>query len=246
VDLVNEYWLDVFEPFLARLESGLTPNPDLPCNVHIKFGPMWEYAQQRLGADLLATGHYARLVDAGAAALDAGDVQLARAADETKDQSYFLATVSGPPARGKRLRRRANASLCPGAAADLEKRAVPARQHAQRAGAPACGEPRPARRLQEEQHGPLLCGQAALWGFHRAVSGRPARGDSLRRRRTRALANCTRPRQRDVRFLNRAPLRSALESTEACGATRWAKGRGLGAARRSISSHAKTWSAAPW
>ena len=194
MDLVNEYWLDVFEPFLARLESGLTPNPDLPCNVHIKFGPMWEYAQQRLGADLLATGHYARLVDAGAAALDAGDVQLARAADETKDQSYFLATVSGPPAHGECTQRRANASLSPGAAADLEKRAVSSRQHAQRAGAPACGEPRPARRLQEEQHGPLLCGQAALWGFHRAVSGRSTRGDSLRRRRTGAFGIAPRPR----------------------------------------------------
>ena len=101
LDLVNEYWLDVFEPFLVWLESGYTPNPDLPCNVHVKFGPMWEYARRHLGADMLATGHYARLVQpaaagsASAAATGSSSaVQLARAADETKDQSYFLATVA--------------------------------------------------------------------------------------------------------------------------------------------------------
>ena len=103
LDLVSEYWLDVFEPFLGRLESGYTPNPDLPCNVHIKFGPMWEYARRRLGADLLATGHYARLVGRSTAGIgpatddqagaDSAAVQLARAVDGTKDQSYFLATV---------------------------------------------------------------------------------------------------------------------------------------------------------
>eukprot|EP01043_Picozoa_sp_COSAG02_P026360 COSAG02_NODE_1517_length_12181_cov_5.653038_8_plen_114_part_00 len=97
LDLVNEYWLDVFEPFLGRLESGYTPNPDLPCNVHIKFGPMLEYAKRRLGADLLATGHYARLVRRSVTNLGqpggSDAVRLARAADDSKDQSYFLATV---------------------------------------------------------------------------------------------------------------------------------------------------------
>lgn len=97
LDLVNEYWLDVFEPFLGRLESGYTPNPDLPCNVHIKFGPMLEYAKRQLGADLLATGHYARLVRRSVTNLGqpggSGAVCLARAADDSKDQSYFLATV---------------------------------------------------------------------------------------------------------------------------------------------------------
>ena len=100
LDLVSEYWLGVFEPFLGRLESGYTPNPDLPCNVHIKFGPMLEYAKRRLGADMLATGHYARLVRRSTINLESrqqsGDtetVQLARAVDDTKDQSYFLATV---------------------------------------------------------------------------------------------------------------------------------------------------------
>ena len=94
---MSEYWLDVFEPFLGQLECGYTPNPDLPCNVHIKFGPMLQYARRRLGADLLATGHYARLIRCSGTHLGqpAGNdaVRLARAADDTMDQSYFLATV---------------------------------------------------------------------------------------------------------------------------------------------------------
>ena len=110
VDLVREYWLDVFEPFLRQLEDGYTPNPDLLCNVHVKFGPMWKHAQMQLGADLLATGHYAQLqraplihahtrqqgiVGDGAGCTELPDyAQLSRAVDETKDQSYFLASVS--------------------------------------------------------------------------------------------------------------------------------------------------------
>ena len=97
---MSDYWLGVFEPFLGRLESGYTPNPDLPCNEHIKFGPMLEYAKRRLGADMLATGHYARLVRRSTKIPESRQqsgctetVQLARAADDTKDQSYFLATV---------------------------------------------------------------------------------------------------------------------------------------------------------
>ena len=59
-DSVARYWLDVFEPFVAGYRRGLTPNPDLACNVSVKFGSLLE-AAEAAGADVLATGHYARL-----------------------------------------------------------------------------------------------------------------------------------------------------------------------------------------
>jgi tRNA-specific 2-thiouridylase len=59
-DFVSRYWNEVFETFLQGLSQGLTPNPDLACNSHIKFGALLQFARER-GADLLATGHYARL-----------------------------------------------------------------------------------------------------------------------------------------------------------------------------------------
>ena len=59
-DAVSRYWLDVFEPFAAGYARGLTPNPDLGCNVSVKFGALLD-AAEAAGADVLATGHYARL-----------------------------------------------------------------------------------------------------------------------------------------------------------------------------------------
>eukprot|EP00879_Flechtneria_rotunda_P003431 GHRR01003659.1.p1 GENE.GHRR01003659.1~~GHRR01003659.1.p1 ORF type:complete len:686 (+),score=221.38 GHRR01003659.1:902-2959(+) len=59
-NFVSTYWNKVFEHFLEGLALGLTPNPDLACNSHIKFGALLDFAQQK-GADLLATGHYARV-----------------------------------------------------------------------------------------------------------------------------------------------------------------------------------------
>lgn len=69
---------------------GLTPNPDLACNRHIKFGALAAWAAER-GADALATGHYARLRRPA----DGGPAQLLRGVDASKDQSYFLAAVPG-------------------------------------------------------------------------------------------------------------------------------------------------------
>ena len=87
VSFQREYWHEVFTPFLKAYQDGGTPNPDLSCNRHIKFGHFAEHARQ-LGADRVATGHYARLrADGG------GRVQLLAALDEGKDQSYFLAAV---------------------------------------------------------------------------------------------------------------------------------------------------------
>ena len=82
VDFVKEYWDNVFQYFLDELEKGRTPNPDIMCNRYIKFDLFVEKAKE-LGADYIATGHYARIIDGN----------LARAVDLNKDQSYFLAYV---------------------------------------------------------------------------------------------------------------------------------------------------------
>ncbi len=77
-----EYWDQVFEEFLAEYAAGFTPNPDVLCNREIKFKQFADYAE-RLGADYIATGHYARVHDG----------KLLKAVDNKKDQSYFLQDV---------------------------------------------------------------------------------------------------------------------------------------------------------
>ena len=78
-----EYWDGVFEHFLAEYRAGRTPNPDVLCNREIKFKTFLEEAHS-LGAEKIATGHYARV--------DCRDglYRLLRAVDMAKDQSYFL------------------------------------------------------------------------------------------------------------------------------------------------------------
>jgi tRNA-specific 2-thiouridylase len=88
VDFVADYRERVFGHFLAELDAGRTPNPDVLCNREIKFGVCFAHAM-RLGADLFATGHYARI-----GRDPDGAATLRRAADRNKDQSYFLHTVS--------------------------------------------------------------------------------------------------------------------------------------------------------
>ncbi|MFO1414415.1 MAG: tRNA 2-thiouridine(34) synthase MnmA [Burkholderiales bacterium] len=90
VNFAAEYRERVFAHFLREYEAGRTPNPDVLCNSEIKFAAFLEYAQ-RLGADCIATGHYARV---RRAAGDASRVELLKAADGTKDQSYFLHRLS--------------------------------------------------------------------------------------------------------------------------------------------------------
>ena len=102
VDFVREYWHAVFEPFLRDFERGnATPNPDLACNRHIKFGALLRHCEEALGADVLATGHYARVAPTGdhETGNDANESRLLRGVDETKDQSYFLASVRGASLR---------------------------------------------------------------------------------------------------------------------------------------------------
>lgn len=87
VSFAREYRESVFAGFLAEARAGRTPNPDVHCNREIKFGLLRRYIR-RLGAERLATGHYARVGRIG-------DVPtLLRGRDTEKDQSYFLSTVA--------------------------------------------------------------------------------------------------------------------------------------------------------
>ncbi|MDD3651057.1 tRNA 2-thiouridine(34) synthase MnmA [Immundisolibacter sp.] len=83
VNFAAEYREQVFAHFLAEYRRGRTPNPDVLCNRQIKFGVFREHAL-RLGAQAIATGHYAALRRTG------GVVELLCPADEDKDQTYFL------------------------------------------------------------------------------------------------------------------------------------------------------------
>jgi len=83
VNFAAEYRERVFAHFLREYAAGRTPNPDVLCNSEIKFRAFLDHAFA-LGADRIATGHYART------RADAGGVRLLKAADTAKDQSYFL------------------------------------------------------------------------------------------------------------------------------------------------------------
>ena len=77
----------VMEDFVRCYEAGLTPNPCIHCNRHIKFGLFLRQAQE-LGCDCIVTGHYARIRQ------ENGRQLLCKAADTAKDQSYFLYSLT--------------------------------------------------------------------------------------------------------------------------------------------------------
>lgn len=83
-----EYWDRVFEHFLAEYAAGRTPNPDILCNKEVKFRAFLDYALT-LGADYIATGHYAQTCRIQ------GQTWLVKGADPAKEQSYFLHAVQG-------------------------------------------------------------------------------------------------------------------------------------------------------
>ena len=88
VNFEKQYWNRVFKYFLKEYQRGRTPDPDVLCNTEIKFKAFLNYGLQ-LGADYVATGHYAQLKrDAN------GHNHLMRALDWNKDQSYFLSQLS--------------------------------------------------------------------------------------------------------------------------------------------------------
>ncbi len=83
INFAAEYWDRVFAHFLEEYRAGRTPNPDVLCNREIKFKAFLDYALA-LGADHIATGHYARVTREG------GQFHMRLSDDEGKDQTYFL------------------------------------------------------------------------------------------------------------------------------------------------------------
>tara|TARA_B100000686_G_C16707383_1_gene927124 strand:- start:223 stop:1512 length:1290 start_codon:yes stop_codon:yes gene_type:complete len=87
LDLREEFRSAVVDPFIEGYASGLTPNPCVRCNSLFRFSELDRF-RQRIGANLLTTGHYAQLVERD------GQILLARALDKSKDQSYMLAGLN--------------------------------------------------------------------------------------------------------------------------------------------------------
>ncbi|MDO8471808.1 MAG: tRNA 2-thiouridine(34) synthase MnmA [bacterium] len=87
VNFEKEYRTAVVDYFLSEYRAGRTPNPDVMCNKEIKFGVFYRWALAQ-GADYVASGHYARIVQHD------GQARLAKGVDATKDQSYFLWAVT--------------------------------------------------------------------------------------------------------------------------------------------------------
>ena len=86
VSFSSEYWQRVFAHFLEEYRAGRTPSPDIVCNREIKFRAFLDYALD-LGADLIATGHYARIQKQP-------ELRLLKGVDASKDQTYFLHTLT--------------------------------------------------------------------------------------------------------------------------------------------------------
>ena len=103
VNFAAEYWDEVFEVFLSEFKAGRTPNPDILCNKHVKFKAFLNYAIDDLGAEYIATGHYARVASALSQS-NRSEVEyfLLKGLDPNKEQSYFLYTL-GQKALSKTL-----------------------------------------------------------------------------------------------------------------------------------------------
>ncbi|XP_061085108.1 mitochondrial tRNA-specific 2-thiouridylase 1-like [Conger conger] len=110
VSYVKEYWHEVFSNLLKEYQKGRTPNPDIMCNKHIKFKHFLQYAMDTLGADAVATGHYARTSQEDEEVFQQRHVpmpktlfrdrfeirnpaRLYQAADRFKDQTFFLSQI---------------------------------------------------------------------------------------------------------------------------------------------------------
>lgn len=87
VNFEKQYWDKVFTYFLDEYKAGRTPNPDVMCNKEIKFKAFLDHALS-LGADYLATGHYAQVQQVG------NRYEMLRGVDDNKDQTYFLNQLS--------------------------------------------------------------------------------------------------------------------------------------------------------
>lgn len=99
VSFVKDYWNEVFTRLVEDYERGYTPNPDVMCNKFIKFGSFYKYARTNLGADAIATGHYAQnslgnFLENFKHFEKDQKAHLLRAVDLTKDQTLFLSDIS--------------------------------------------------------------------------------------------------------------------------------------------------------
>ncbi|XP_053688218.1 mitochondrial tRNA-specific 2-thiouridylase 1 [Sabethes cyaneus] len=101
INFVKDYWLEVFGSFLQDYNTGITPNPDILCNRHIKFNLFYKYACEKMGADAIATGHYVRsnfgpyLENFN----DSARVHLLAGVDAIKDQTFFLSQIDAKALR---------------------------------------------------------------------------------------------------------------------------------------------------
>jgi tRNA-specific 2-thiouridylase len=86
VDIREVFQANIVDYLVAGYSTGITPLPCSQCNRTVKFGPMVQYAREKLGIDKIATGHYAQIIYDP----ESGRYQLRRAIDRNKDQSYFL------------------------------------------------------------------------------------------------------------------------------------------------------------
>jgi tRNA-specific 2-thiouridylase len=164
VSFAAEYRERVFEYFLSEQRAGRTPNPDVLCNREIKFGVALRYAT-RLGADLFATGHYARIRQTPEGP------ELLKALDRSKDQTYFLHAVD---------RRDFERVLMP--LGELQKHDV--RERARQAGLPVFDKPdstgicfigeRPFReflgKFLRDEPGPIETPEGERLGTHRGLA----------------------------------------------------------------------------
>lgn len=89
VNFESDYWNNVFTPMIDKYRAGLTPNPDVGCNKHVKFGKLAQYLNDKYGEKWwLVTGHYARVMQNGT-----GEYHLLRGLSTRKDQSYYLSSI---------------------------------------------------------------------------------------------------------------------------------------------------------
>ncbi|XP_072327011.1 mitochondrial tRNA-specific 2-thiouridylase 1-like [Scyliorhinus torazame] len=109
ISFVKEYWHEVFSNLVKEYEMGRIPNPDIMCNKNIKFKYLLQFAVEMLGADAMATGHYARTSQHEEEVFQnkptgitedsynnhcKDAVKLLQAADTKKDQTFFLSRIS--------------------------------------------------------------------------------------------------------------------------------------------------------
>ena len=94
-NFVRDYWNEVFTELLSGYQNGCTPNPDILCNKHVKFGAFYRYVSTYFKESFMATGHYA--INSYGCFLEnihSGKAKLMKAVDQSKDQTLFLSQIS--------------------------------------------------------------------------------------------------------------------------------------------------------